>query len=104
MAHAPDLLVLGRIATLADDAGPAWADGVAIGGGRVLAAGSAAEIESLAAPGTRIHRLAPDEVALPGLTDSHLHLVEAAMLRRRVDLEGTRSIEALVDRVHDGWR
>jgi predicted amidohydrolase YtcJ len=102
MARAPDLLVLGRIATLAGDRGPAWAAGLSIRGGRVVAAGSAAEVEGLAGPGTRVIRLAPDEVALPGLTDSHLHLVETALLRRRIDLEGTRSIETLVERVHEG--
>ena len=62
-------------------------------GGRVVAAGSAADVEGLVGPGTRRLALAPDEVAIPGLTDAHLHLAEAALARRRVNLDGARSID-----------
>jgi predicted amidohydrolase YtcJ len=36
--------------------------------------------------GVRVLRLGPDEVAVPGLTDSHHHLVEAAQARSWVKL------------------
>lgn len=93
------LLVTGRIATLAGAAGPGWVEAIAVDGGRVVAAGSLAQVEVAAAPGSRRLALAPDEVAIPGMTDAHLHLAEAALARRRVDLEGTRSIDAMLDRV-----
>jgi hypothetical protein len=96
---AVDLVVRGRIATLGGDAGPGWVEAVAIARGRVIAAGRAADCDALAGPATRRLGLGPDEVALPGLTDSHLHLVDAALARSRVELEGTTSIEALVERV-----
>ena len=87
-----DLVVTGRIATLAGAGGPGWAEALAIVDGRVAAAGSAAEIEALAGPGTRRIDLRPDEVALPGLTDAHLHLVEAALARMRIDLHGAETV------------
>ena len=92
------LLVTGRIATLAGDAGPGWAEAIALDRGRVVAAGERSDILA-AHPGVRRLELGPDEVALPGLTDAHLHLAEAALARRRADLEGCASIDALVERI-----
>lgn len=92
-------LLTGRIATLAGRSGPGWVEAIAIEGGRVTAAGRLAEVEAALAPGARRLRLAPDEVALPGLTDAHLHLTEAALARRRVNLEDARSIGGVIDRV-----
>ncbi len=100
--HAPaDLLVVGRIATLDGPSGPGWAGAIAVAGGRVVAAGREADVAALAGQGTRMVRLAPDEVALPGLTDAHLHLVEASLARSRVQLEGATSIDVLVERVRE---
>ena len=92
-------LVTGRIATLAGLDGPGWVEAIAVEGGRVVAAGRLAEVESALAPGARRLRLAPDEVAIPGLTDAHLHLAEAALARRRVNLEDARSIGDVIERV-----
>ncbi len=89
------LLVTGRIATLAGSDGPEWVDAIAIDGGRVVAAGTLDDVEPAIRVGTRRLDLAPDEVALPGLTDAHLHLAEAAMARQHVGLEGVTSIEEL---------
>jgi predicted amidohydrolase YtcJ len=94
-----DLVVTGRIATLAGTAGPGWAQAIAITGGRVSAAGSEAAIEAAIGPRTRHLNLPPDDVAIPGLTDSHLHLAEAALSRRGVDLEGVHSTDDLLARV-----
>jgi predicted amidohydrolase YtcJ len=93
------LVVAGRIATLAGSDGPEWVDAVAIEGGRVVAAGSLDDVEPAVRSGTRRIELAPDEVALPGLTDAHLHLALAALARRRVELEGVTSMDELLRRV-----
>jgi predicted amidohydrolase YtcJ len=99
----PDALVVtGRIATLAGSDGPEWVDAIAIDGGRVVAAGTLDDVEPAVRAGTRRLDLAPDEVAIPGLTDAHLHLAEAALARRRLDLEGCGSVEQLLDRVRAG--
>jgi predicted amidohydrolase YtcJ len=93
------LVVRGRIATLAGADGPAWVEAIGIADGRVVAAGSRGDVDAASGPGTRVIELAPDEAAVPGLTDSHLHLVEAALARSRVQLEDADSIEELVTRV-----
>src|SRR5690349_24669984 len=87
MTPSATLVVRGRIATLAGVGGPAWADAIGISGGRVVAAGTVDQVDAAARSGVRVLELAPDEVAVPGLTDSHLHLVEAALTRSRVQLE-----------------
>jgi predicted amidohydrolase YtcJ len=96
---AAGILLTGRIASLAGGSGPGWVEAIAIRGGRVTAAGRLAEVEAALGPGARRLRLAPDEVALPGLTDAHLHLAEAALARRRVNLHDARSIEGVEERV-----
>lgn len=97
-----DLVVTGRIASLAGDSGPGWVEAIAIVGGRVVAAGRRTDLERMTSAGTHRLDLGPDEVALPGLTDAHLHLVEAALARARVDLEGTSDIEELKQRIRSG--
>ena len=96
-----DLVVVGRIATLAGAEGAGWAEAIAVRGGRVVAAGRADDVAGLAGPGTRRLDLRPDEVAIPGLTDAHLHLADAALERSRVDLAGCESIDELVGRVRE---
>jgi predicted amidohydrolase YtcJ len=88
-----------QIATLAGAAGPGWVEAIGIAEGRVVAAGSRAEVDAAAPPTVRRITLAPDEVAIPGLTDAHLHLADAALARRQLDLEGCASRAELVQRV-----
>lgn len=99
MSAAPELIVAGRIATLAGDAGPGWVEALAVSRGRVLAAGSLADVEALAGPATRRLALAPDEVAIPGLTDAHLHVVSAGLARQAVELAGVQTPDELIERV-----
>src|SRR6187455_2339012 len=89
-----DALVTGRIATLAGDSGFGWVEAVGITGGRVAFAGSAVDLETRADPFTRRYELDPDEVAIPGLTDSHLHLAEGGIAREKVDLSEVASLPA----------
>ncbi len=95
--HAPhaELLISGRIATLAGEAGFGWVEALAVGEGRVLAAGARTEVEQLAGPAARRLRLGARHVVLPGLTDAHLHLTDAALGDREVVLEGLGLAEAL---------
>ncbi|HET9344160.1 MAG TPA: amidohydrolase [Candidatus Limnocylindrales bacterium] len=91
-----DALVTGRIATLAGDSGFGWVEAVGITGGRVAFAGSAVELETRADPFTVRFELDPDEVAIPGLTDSHLHLAEGGLAREKVDLSAVASLPEAV--------
>ncbi|MGH2513339.1 MAG: amidohydrolase [Candidatus Limnocylindrales bacterium] len=94
MSGPAELVLLGRTITLAGDHGLAVVAGIAIRAGRISAAGTRAEIEATCGPRTRRIELAPDEVALPGLTDSHLHLADAAIAGDELDLSAAPTLEA----------
>jgi predicted amidohydrolase YtcJ len=100
-----DVLVTGgRIATLAGTSGFGWVEAVGITDGRIAFAGSAVDLETRADPHTRRIELDPDEVAIPGLTDAHLHLAEGGLSLDRVDLSGTADLEdglAVVRAAHE---
>jgi hypothetical protein len=95
----PELIVRGRIATLAGSTGFGWVEALAIGSGRVMAAGTRSEIEAFSGPATRSIELADDEIALPGLSDAHIHLAGAAVARLRVDLAGAATLDEGLERV-----
>lgn len=70
------ILTHGRIHTL-DRQNP-LADAVAIADGKILAAGSHDRIMSFAGEGTQIVDL-QGHTAIPGLNDSHLHLIRGGL-------------------------
>ncbi len=89
-----DVLVTGgRVATLAGDRGFGWVDAVGITDGRVAFAGSAIELETRADPHTLRIELDADEVAIPGLTDAHVHLAEGGLALDRIDLTSSPDLE-----------
>jgi predicted amidohydrolase YtcJ len=88
-----DALVSGRIATFAGESGFGWVEALGIKDGTVAFAGSAVELESRADPHTLRIDLAPGEIAIPGITDAHLHLADAAMAADEVDLSAARTLE-----------
>ncbi|MBF8290828.1 MAG: Amidohydrolase [Chloroflexi bacterium] len=88
-----DTLVSGRIATFAGDAGFGWVEAIGIRGGRVAFAGSAVDLETRADPHTVRVELEPGEIAIPGLTDAHLHYVDAAIAAEQVDLTDALTID-----------
>jgi len=106
-----DALVTGRIATFAGDAGFGWVEAVGIRDGRIAFAGSAVDLESRADPHTRRFELDPGEIAIPGLTDAHLHLADAALAAGQVDLAPAATLEdglalvavAAARQPHDAW-
>lgn len=96
-----DVLLTGRIATLTGAMGFGWVEAIGIRAGRVAFAGSAADLEGRADPSTKRIALAPDEVAVPGLTDAHLHLAQAAIARGHLDLTDAPTLESGLARIHD---
>ncbi len=102
-----DALVTGRIATLAGDAGFGWVEAIGIRDGRVAFAGSEVDLETRADPHTERITLEPDQVAMPGLTDAHLHLARAGLAARQVDLHASATLDdglAAIRRAHDTLR
>lgn len=99
-----ELIILGRIATLAGESGFGWAEGLAIEADRVVAVGSASQLEGLRGPGTRTWSLGKRRVVIPGLTDAHLHLAAAALAESELDLSDAPdrpAIERSISEVHD---
>jgi predicted amidohydrolase YtcJ len=94
-----DAIVSGRIATFAGDAGYGWVEALGIQGGRIVAAGSLADVGDGADAGTRRIELAPGEVALPGMLDAHVHLVDAAIAAESLDLFAAQTLDAALDMV-----
>ena len=88
-----DMLITGRIATLAGDTGFGWVEAIGIRDGRIAFAGTEVFLETRADPFTERIRLEPGQVAVPGLTDAHLHLVQSALATRQVDLEDAPTLE-----------
>ena len=76
MTEADLILTNGRI-TMLDRANPE-VEALAIAGGRILAVGPAAEIMPLAGPATRVVDL-KGRRAVPGLNDSHTHLIRGGL-------------------------
>jgi hypothetical protein len=104
-----ETLITGRIATLAGSSGFGWVEAIGIRDGRIAFAGTEVALETRADPFTERIRLEPDQVAIPGLTDAHLHLVLAALATRQVDLEdaatldeGLRRLREAHERLPDG--
>lgn len=106
-----DLLVTGRVATLAGGraSGFGWLEAIAIHDGRVVAAGSASDVEGLTDFRTQHLALEPDEVAIPGIIDAHLHLAERGMAADRVNLteaatlsDGLEIVAGVASRVTTG--
>ncbi|MGK2850516.1 MAG: amidohydrolase [Candidatus Limnocylindrales bacterium] len=87
-----DTLITGRLATLAGAGGFGWVEAVGIRDGRIAFAGTEVDLETRADPFTERIALEPDQVAIPGLTDAHLHLAQAAIAARQVDLGSARSL------------
>jgi predicted amidohydrolase YtcJ len=94
-----DSLVSGRIATFAGDAGFGWVEAIGIRDGKVAFAGSAIDLETRADPHTRRVELAPGEIAIPALTDAHLHLAGASIAAEQVDLATAPTIDEGLARV-----
>jgi predicted amidohydrolase YtcJ len=94
-----DVLVSGRIATFAGDAGFGWVEAIGIRDGRVAFAGTAVDLESRADPHTLRIELEPGELAIPALTDAHLHVIDAALAAREVGLASAATLDEGLERI-----
>ena len=102
-AQSPDtILVNGKILTV--DAQSSVREALAIRDGRITALGTSAEMRKLAGPQSRVIDLGGRTV-IPGLIDSHLHAIRAALsFTTEVNWIGVRTLEEALGRVKDAAR
>ena len=90
------IVVHGRVWT-ADREQP-WAQGVAIGGERILACGTRNDVDRRIGQNTRVIE-AGDGLVVPGLIDSHIHLVDGGFNLGYVQLRDAATREEFVRRI-----
>ena len=77
---------------------PEKAEAVAVAGGRILAVGVLSDLEGLADASTR--RVdASGCTVVPGLTDSHMHLLSLGTTLEEADLRGVASLREMTERL-----
>ena len=86
-------MIITNARVLTMDEGCPRAEAVALGGGRILAVGSRAEIEALAGPGCRVVD-AGRRTLLPGFVESHMHLFGGVELQH-LQLTGLHGFDQL---------
>src|SRR4051812_1870184 len=95
IADEPADLILrgGKIATL-DDRQPE-AEAIAVRGDRIVAIGSAADIQSLIGPKTKVIELA-GKMAMPGFIECHGHFLGLGDSKRKLDLSRATSWNEII--------
>jgi len=71
------------------------AEAIAVRGSRILAVGSNSDFSTLLKAGVRTLDLG-GRVVVPGFIDSHLHILDTALLWRGVNLTGTLSLQEVL--------
>ena len=98
-AQSPDAILLnGKILTV--DSQFSTREALAIRDSRIVAAGTSADVRRLAGPQTRVIDLGGRTV-IPGLIDSHMHAIRAALsFSTEVNWIGARSLAEALGRIH----
>jgi predicted amidohydrolase YtcJ len=77
---------------------PAKVTAIAISQGKITAAGTDANLLKLKAPGTKVIDLEGD-FAMPGFNDAHTHIASAGQQKLTIDLDGTKSLSEMQQRI-----
>ena len=93
LVRAADLIVIGDVYTM--DASAPKAEAIAVAGGRLVFVGDARRARALLRPGGRTIELAPGQSVLPGLVDSHVHMIEGGVQQLDCPIEEPKSKAAL---------
>lgn len=80
------------------DAARSWAEAVAVREGKIVAVGPNVDVAKWAGPSTRIVEL-NGKMMLPGFHDSHVHLIGGGVELDECNLNGTTTLEEVLDRI-----
>jgi predicted amidohydrolase YtcJ len=94
---APTLAVVNARVWTGDPRRP-WADAVAVGGDRILAVGSGAEVRKLGTPSTRVLD-ARGMMLVPGFIDSHVHFLSGGFGLASVQLRDAKTPAEFIARI-----
>jgi predicted amidohydrolase YtcJ len=75
-----------------------WAEAVAIRDGRIVAVGTAKQIDVYRGSSTKVLN-AGGRLVLPGFTDCHIHFMDGSLGLTEVDLNGSKSVSEIQQRV-----
>ena len=102
-AQSPDtVLVNGKVVTV--DSQFSIRQAIAIRDGKIVATGGTADVQKLAGPATRVIDL-QGRTVIPGLIDSHLHAIRAALsFSTEVNWIGAPSLTDALGRIRDAAR
>src|SRR4051812_26102476 len=75
-----------------------WAEAVAIRQHRIVAVGTAAQVEHWRGPRTQIIE-AQNHLVLPGFYDSHIHFMEGALSLEKVNVDETKNVAEIQQKV-----
>src|SRR5262245_42887366 len=97
--RAADLIVIGDVYTM--DASAPKVEAIAVAGGRLVFVGDARRARALLRRGGRTIKLAPGQRVLPGLVDSHVHMLEAGLQQLDCPIEEPKSKPELAKAIED---
>jgi predicted amidohydrolase YtcJ len=97
--NVPLALTNGRIYT--QDLSNPISSAVAISGNQIIALGNDQEIKSLLGSSGESIDLA-GRCVVPGLVDAHVHFQGYSLSLQRIDLNGTKSLDESLERIHNG--
>lgn len=100
MTHSPATLVLRNARIYTQDQSRPWAEALAIDGERIVWAGNEDHVQEWLSAGTREIDLG-GKLVLPGLIDSHFHLLQGAKTLAGVSLDSATSIDDVQQRVRE---
>ena len=97
-AQRTTVLLNGKIVTV--DPKFSMAEAIAVRDGRIVAVGASTDLRKMAGSQARVIDL-EGRTVIPGLIDSHMHAIRAALsFSTEVNWIGTRSVAEAVDRIH----
>ncbi|HET6407225.1 MAG TPA: amidohydrolase [Chthoniobacteraceae bacterium] len=96
-AEPAEILVLGDIYTV--DSVRSWAKAMAVSKGRIVFVGTSNEAEAYRGKDTKIITLEPGQMVMPGIQDSHVHLLDGGMDALKCDLLELKTPEQVIEKL-----